>query len=351
MPFDRPDLPALVTRAEADLASRIPGADATLRRTLLGAVARMHAGGMHGLYGYLAWLAEQILPDMAEAQYLERWASIWAVARKAATFAAGPVSLPGTTGAVIPAGTLLQRQDGFEYTTLEDAAVTSGTALPQVRASAAGAAGNAASGIKLSLVSPIAGVQSQATVAAGGLTGGADIESDDSLRVRLLARLRRTPQGGSADDYVAWALAVPGVTRCWVAPREMGAGTVTVRIMMDASYPDGLPLPGDLETVRAAIEAVRPATAEVFVLAPIPLLVPHNVRVTPDTPQVRAAVQAELRDLYSRAEPGGVILLSHIREAISLAAGEQDHVLLAPTSNILPGPGELVRLGMITWED
>lgn len=351
MPFDRPDLPTLIARAGADLADRIPGADATLRRSVLWALARMHAGAVHGLYGYLDWLAGQLLPDTAEAEHLARWASMWGITRKAATFAGGLVSLPGTDGAVIPAGALLQRQDGAEYATTAEASVAEGSAMPQVRASVAGAAGNAVAGTRLSLVSPIAGVQSSGVVGAAGLAGGADIESDDGLRARLLARLRRPPQGGTADDYEAWALAVPGVTRCWVSPAEMGAGTVVLRVMMDDSYPDGLPQAADLETIWQAVDAVRPVGGEVFVLAPVPLLVPINVRVTPDTAQVRAAVEAELRDLFDRAEPGLAILLSHIREAISQAAGEQDHVLLSPSANIAPSAGELARLGAITWED
>ena len=44
------------------------------------------------------------------------------------------------------------------------------------------------------------------------------------------------PQGGSDADYKKWALAVSGVTRAWVEPRLMGAGTVGVYIMID---PDG----------------------------------------------------------------------------------------------------------------
>ncbi|EGJ49058.1 baseplate J/gp47 family protein [Desulfocurvibacter africanus] len=350
MPFDRPDLKTLRDRARADF-ERLTGA-VPVRRSLAAVIADMHAGGTHGLYGYLDWLAKQIIPDTAETEFMERHASIWGIARKPATRAAGLAIFTGTDGSVIPSGTLLQRSDNAQYSTAEEGWIVSGQAAVLVQAQALGTAGNAAQGVKFSLVSPVAGVQSQATVAAGGLTGGADSESDNALRARLLARLRRTPQGGAEHDYEAWALAVPGVTRCWVSPREMGAGTVSVRIMMDEAYLDGIPQPADLQAVQDYIESLRPVTADVYVLAPSPLPVDISVRVVPDTPQVRAAVQTELADLFRReGVPGGEILLSHIREAISLAVGERDHVLLAPASHITPGPGELATLGAITWED
>jgi uncharacterized phage protein gp47/JayE len=74
------------------------------------------------------------------------------------------------------------------------------------------------------------------------LTGGTDQETDDELRLRVLTRIRQPPMGGDADDYVAWALAVPGVTRAWCSPLEMGIGTVTVRVMCDDLRATGDPM-------------------------------------------------------------------------------------------------------------
>ncbi|EGJ50259.1 baseplate J/gp47 family protein [Desulfocurvibacter africanus] len=352
MAWVRPTLKDISGRIEADMIDRLLGGGKLLRSSVAVVLSRVMAGAVHLLYGYLGWQARQLMPDTAESEHLERWAGIWGVTRKAAAFATGLVTFSGADGASIPVGTELQRADGTAYTVTEGASVSGGSATVQVEALEPGAAGNAEAGEALSLVSPLSGVQSSGVVAASGLSGGADTESDDALRARLLARLRRTPQGGSADDYAAWALAVPGVTRCWVSPGEMGAGAVSVRVMLDNSYPDGIPQSGDLEAVSAAIEAVRPVTADVYVLAPIPLPVPIDVRITPDTPAIRAAVQAELAALFAReGQPGGMILRTHISEAVSLAAGERDHVLLAPAVDVEPGPGELATLGAITWED
>jgi uncharacterized phage protein gp47/JayE len=111
-----------------------------------------------------------------------------------------------------------------------------------------------------------------------------------------------------------------------------------------------IPDAGEIETVRTHIMQRRPVTAEVYVVAPQPMPVAMRLSVRPDTPAVRAAVQAELADLYRRVGAPGVRLpLTHIREAISLAAGEQDHDLQIPSSDVQPGPAQIPVLGLITW--
>lgn len=352
MPFERPDLATLVSRSQADTAARLPGVDPALRRSLVGVLSAVRAGSVHGLYGYLDWMARQLMPDTAELEHLERWASIWLEEnRKAATAATGQASFTGLDGSAIPTGTQLLRADGQEYVTTLEALVAAGVATAPVLAVAAGVAGNADPGILLNLISPVSGVQPQASAPAG-LTGGADAETDDSLRARLLSRIRKPVRGGAADDYVTWALTVPGVTRAWTSAKELGSATVTLRFMMDGTYADGIPQAADVALVQAVLDALRPVTAEVYAVAPVPLPLGLSIRLTPDLASVRAAVEAELRDmLLYEAVPGGTILISHQREAISIALGETDHVLLSPTEDVVCAAGEIAVVGDIEWGD
>jgi len=70
---------------------------------------------------------------------------------------------------------------------------------------------------------------------------------------------------------------------------------------------------------------------------------------------VPAAVEAELASLiFDEAGPedgtgSGVLLLSHIREAVSIAVGETDHSVTSPTADVEPTTGEIVTLGTITF--
>lgn len=349
MSFNRPTLSDIIERARADYEARLPGADSRLRRSFLDVLARVQSGAVGNLYGYLDFIARQILPDTAEAEYLARHASVWGLGRKAATAAAGTADATGTNGVTVPAGTVLARVDGARFLVTADATIAAGTAALALEAEEAGPDGNTDAGRNLTFVSPIAGVQASAVVAAGGLAGGAVEESDADLLARLLQRIRNQPQGGAAADYERWALEVDEVTRAWVYPLYLGEGTVGVTFVMDGRV-DNIPLAGDVTAVQDHIDVLRPVTAAVTVFAPIPYDVDMLISVAPSTAEVKAAVEAELADLFTRdSVPGGTLYLSRIREAISLAAGEDNHILHLPSNDIVSPAGNLARLGTVTW--
>ena len=117
---------------------------------------------------------------------------------------------------------------------------------------------------------------------------------------------------------------------------------------------DPIPTAEDVDAVQALIELRRPVTAEVFVVAPIANPMDLTIKVVPGAgttlATARAAVERELRDLLAReAVPGGTILLSRIREAVSIAAGESDNAVTVPAANFASGTGEIATLGDITW--
>jgi uncharacterized phage protein gp47/JayE len=300
----------------------------------------------------LHYVARQAVIDRADTAHLDRWGASYGLARKPAQRASGMVALTGPTGQVIPASTLLLGSDGSEFITLVSTTIVDGGAMVAVQARQAGLAGNTQAGSILSLSIPIGNVAT-GTVAAEGLTGGAERERDDPYRARLLDRLRRPPHGGNANDYVQWALELPGVTRAWVNPLEAGPGTVTVRFVMDETYPEGIPTSADVAAVQAYIDRLdrRPVTAAVEVLAPVPK--PLNVMVgqlAPNTPEVQSAIGAELADLIRRERaPGGAIHLSMIWEAVAIATGERSHRILAPTADVTHAAGEIATLGAITF--
>lgn len=350
MPFERPTLAALAARAQADAETRLELGAPLLPVSNVAILSRVLAGAVHGLYGYLNWLSQQVLPDTAEAEWLARHAAIWGLARLAATYATGAVSLTGTAGTVVPSATRLRRADGVEFLTM--AAITLGTdASAPVIAGEPGTAGNAAATTALTLVNALAGVNANATVATGGLTGGAAVESDAALRARLLTRIQAPPQGGCARDYVAWTYAAhPAITRAWVFPEEGGPGTVTVRMMTDDATADGTPAPAIVAAVASVIEALRPVTARVLVLAPLAAPLAVALHVVPDTTAVRAAVAAALADLIRReTSPGGLLLISHLREVISTADGVTDYTMSSPSADVSAALGYITTLGTITW--
>ena len=349
MPFVRPTLSALITRVTNDISCRMLGAVNAVSRSVISVIAKVVAGAASGLYGYLSFLADQILPDTAEAEYLVRHASVWGLRRKGGTAASGIATATGTNGSAIDVGTVLVRVDGARFRTTVAAVIAAGTANLSIEAEIAGEDGNTAALAPLTFASPVAGVLAAATVSAEGLTGGSADEDYEALRARLLQRIRNPAQGGSKADYERWALEVDDVTRAWVYPLYLGDGTVGVTFVADGRD-DIIPLEADVEAVQAHIDEVRPVTADVTVFAPIADDLDIEIGVSPNTPEVKAAVEAELADLFTRdAEPGGTIYLSRLREAISIASGEHHHELVSPTADYVAATGHLPRLGVVSW--
>lgn len=346
--FNRASLLDIVKRTRADLMSRL-GIDDLLRRADAEVLSRVLAGISHEIHGYLDWIARQVLYDTSDEEILLRQASAWGVERKEAEFAAGNGTATGIAGRTILTGTLIRSTDGVEYLVESDVVMTGAPVSVPVKAIVAAAAGNAVEGTELKIVQPIDGVTSQLTVAEGGLVNGSDIETIPDFRARFLRQIQQPTSGGAKQDYITWALEVPGVTRAWVYPAELGAGTVTVRFLRDNDA-SPIPDPAEVQAVQDYIENVYPVTAELFVVAPVAVPVTFEISVTPGSAQVKAAVEAELRDLLLReAEPGKTILLSHITEAISIAAGEDDHVLIYPTENLTFITGRIATFGGIEW--
>ncbi len=359
MPFQRPTLRELRERVLSDFQTRLPGADTTLRRSNIQVTAITHAGATHGLHGHLDWLSLQLMPDTAEQDYLDRWAAIWGVGRKPASPARRSGSGTGADGTVIPAGTVLRRSDGVQYTVDAEVTVSEGVFALEFTASQAGETGNLTPGATLAFLSPIVGITSTVTVLEGGVDG-VDQESDTELLHRLLSRIQAPPHGGHAGDYAKWALECPGVTRAWVYSNHLGLGTVGIIFVMDGKAGTIIPSQDEVDAVAAHIEehedpltgrrVGRPVTAAVTVMAPVADPVDLTIHLSPDTSVVRAAVLANLADLVMReGEPGGTLLISHIREAVSTATGENDHVVQSPADNLTFEAGHIPVMGTVTW--
>ena len=121
--------------------------------------------------------------------------------------------------------------------------------------------------------------------------------------------------------------------------------------MTDDATANGIPESATVDTVDDYIQARRPVTADVTVSGPTAAVLNFTIQnITPMTQAVQDAVEAELQDLIRReSEPGGTLLVSHIREAISTAAGETDHVLVSPTDNVTAQATQITVYGDTTF--
>lgn len=347
MPWTTPGLRTLREQNRDYLLANLTGADAVPPNSRLRVLSDANAALAHGAYEYLDFLADQLLPDTAETEYLDRHGRIWVGGRKPATFAAGTISVTGINGTLVPAGARWIA-NGIEFEATAQATVSDAATPVSIRALTPGADGNLVAGSSIPAVSAISGVDSSATVVL--VSGGIGVESDDSLRDRVLTRIQRPPQGGAASDYVAWARAVPGVTRAW-ASQEAGLGTVTVRVMMDDDRTGGIPNQDDLDAVANYIAVRRPITvSDVYVVAPIPQPISFKITgLTRSNNATIAAIEASEKTMFrQRGTPGGTLYRSWVDEAVSRAAGEDHHELQFETTAAI-SPGHIPVLGTIAY--
>lgn len=347
MPFEIPTLPALVQRAGEDLARA--GVDGVLRRSDVAVLSRVMGGGAFGLYGLLQWLARQILPDSCDEDQLARWAQIKDVPRTPATVASGTIDVSGADGVVIVTGFVWQSRSGHQFVSVQDATIAGGVASVSVAAVELGQVGNLPAGSEVSAVSPLVGLAAQGVVGAGGIVGGTDEEPVERWRRRVVRAFRVQPHGGDLEDYVTWALEVPGVTRAWSRGAWVGPGTVGVFVVRDDDE-DIVPDEAELDAVRDHIATRQPVTAEVHVVAPTLLPVHYQIRLDPDSETLRARVELALRELHmAEADLGGRLWRSHMTATISGVPGELDHTLVAPAADIVPQAHELPTFGSVSW--
>lgn len=349
MPFNRPSPQTIRNRIAADIEAQVQNGaplEEFAPEAILGAAFAMAS---HMMHEHLDWIVQQIHPDTAAAEYLERIAGFYKLTRAAATPATGMVRFTGTNGTVVPAGTQVQSSAGTRYATDADGTISGGHVDVAVTALVAGATANLATGLSVSLVTPISNVIAAALVQAPGLSGGSDAETDTALRARVIRRMQMPPHGGAEHDYIAWGLELAGVTDVYVYPNEYGLGTVGITFLME-DRTNRLPASQDVENMQELIDERRPVTADVTVFAPTALPVNITLSISPDNAANRAAVTAELQDFFTReAEPGGIIYISRLREAISTAVGEFNHTLTVPSANVDAAFGQLPVLGAITW--
>jgi len=137
-----------------------------------------------------------------------------------------------------------------------------GVATLNLTAENTGPAGNLQPGQQLTITSQIPGATTTATVTSLDNTG-ANEESDDNYRIRVLDAIRNQGGGGNSADYREWAQEVNGVVRAYpYAGRPFNDFTPpappdrTVYVEADTSIdPDGIAPPSLLDQVRDSITA------------------------------------------------------------------------------------------------
>ena len=218
------------------------------------------------LYDYLEWWSKQTFIDTAtENEYVDKHALIFGVQRRSEVKASGEITITGKTGTTIPEGTVVLSRIGVKYETLALALIGSdGKAKARVQALVGGITGNC--GIGDIVAFEIADTNIYTVTNEEAITGGFDIENNESLIARAKEKIMRPAHSGNENDYKQWAKEVEGVGKVDVIPVWNGGGTVKV-IISDYDY--NVANQELVEAVKNRIEQAdgRPIGADVTVVS------------------------------------------------------------------------------------
>ena len=216
---------------------------------------------------------------------------------------------------------------------------------------------NVEAGGKLTLLSPIVGIDNGAFVRHDALTGGADIESDDALRNRIIEFRSGIKANFSPETLIALAKTVPGVTRVKIRRAIPEAGDVTVHFVRDGAT-NIIPSAIDVANVRTVLLTVLPASSDesaLIVSAPTPVSVDVAFSsITPNTDAMKAAIEATLQAFFEdEVELGVSITEDRLKAAILQTVSENDvltdFTLSDPSADVSINADEIGILGEVTF--
>ena len=239
---------------ESRLGQNAPLADKAFLRVL----ALMEALGYTSLYKFGVDRAKQNLALTAHGEDLDRLGVEYGVPRKPAEAAVLTISLPADNGTLIPATIdFIGVANGVRYFPNASAIAAGGFAVLDVTAEDTGVVGNLQVADTLSIGTQIPGAESTADVTVI-VNVGADGESDEVYRPRVLDEIRSEGGGGNSFDYRKWSQEVAGVARAYpFAGQPAAVGTPpdrTVFVEADITIdPDGIAPTALLDEVRASI--------------------------------------------------------------------------------------------------
>lgn len=256
----------IIAQLEAALSQTIP----LLPKAFSRVIAKVFAGVYVTLYKYAGfWALQQFVATatMDETVALGRvvrplveWGRLSGIGDPYAATRASleiAVKVLTQTGSLAGGTQLLNPSTGVVYVTVASVALDAETVTvvaearsDQAGGDGSGTVGNLGAGQVLQFASPPATIVRDATV-TGTDVEGAEGETVEAYRARVMARFQRRPQGGAYADYQQWGMTVEGIRTIY--PYTGAPGQVDIYVEA-VEGTDGIPSGALLDAVRDAID-------------------------------------------------------------------------------------------------
>ncbi len=285
----------------------------------------------------------------ASGDDLDRLLAQMGYSRKAATYAEGSVTITGSDGAEVSAGTYVARGKTL-YEIAESKTVSGGSVTVAVRAKYPGKDGNAPAGTVNYF--PIMPQNLLSVTNDSAISGGTDDETDDELRERYYYFLEHPVTSGNVYEYEQWAREVDGVGLAKCYGIWDGPGTVKVVIATADMEPAEESL---VNAVAAHIEEQRLIGPEVTVVSAESVTVNVTATLMIDGAYSLAAAKQEFLEqlgtyLKTVGFSGGVIPYTKIGALLQELPGVEYYTgykLNNGTNNISIDEGQLAVIGTV----
>jgi len=380
----------IVAQIEAQISQTVPFFPKAFIRVLAKALAGVYV--VLFKYGSFIWL--QMFVRTASDQYftvngqpvnpLREWGRLVGIPDPAAATQAQftvTVSVTNQTGFLRSGAQLLGPTNGVVYLVTGDVVLNAPTVQAVVVASGdqqggdgSGTIGNLAPGAVLAFANPLPNVGRDVTVVSQTVTG-ADGETSESYRRRILDRFQKRPQGGAYADYEQWGEEAAGIANVYPYTSQC-PGQVDLYVE-SATQPDGVPTNAQLQAVldlvnldQSGLATRRPANALVNAY-PISRL-SFNVKVLGvsvpgDLAAVRDQIEEATREYLLSREPyiAGLSVGQRTDQIAQSALGGIVYDVVSSNSGIFTGVtitansgdiglyflgiGEKAKLGTITY--
>ena len=323
-----PTISELYTDIRSDLATRLNINIPIFGKVVLNAIAMVQAGKLKLFWLAIARVEKNIFIDTADPESaggsLERFGRVFlARERRAAVQGQYTVSVTGTVGAVIPAGSLFKSDDTatspgilFQLDVQKTLALASDTMT--LRALTAGPDARLQVSDTLTSTSPLINVNDQVTVTVETVVPTAE-ETVENYRDEAIRSVQLEPQGGSPGDYRLWADDVAAVR--FVYPFATSGQCGQVDLYVEANQADstdgkGTPTATTLTDVESVVDfdpdttrpqnerGRRPVNVSVNYIAVTPqdVIITVNNPVNIDT-DTQATILADLRTVINDVRP------------------------------------------------
>lgn len=304
----------------------------------IGIRLKVLAGEIYSLYASVEWLKTQIYPQTAQGQYLERHCGERGIRRAEALKAVGRLEFSRGEALdydlIIPEGTVCASDSSLEYVTTEIGRILKGTLSVSIPAAAVsgGREYNCGKNVVNTLLTSVAGVEKVTNPQV--FTGGADRETDEQLRARLLESYDALPDGANKAYYRQLAMAHEGITSAAVAG---DSGVVKIYLWGNGAPPEA----GAVSAVAAEAAEKRELNVRVEAAAATPKELTYMVYVKPKpgvsmqaaSTYVNSAVEA----YFENKKVGDPVLKSDLGRFILENAPVEDYMI---PSAIADHPGD-----------